>query len=568
MTKKIVAAILAVVLIFALVAGQTFLKGGGVSAGSSPSHLYSEDVKNSGQIPMEEKTESKQDGDIVILYTNDVHCAVDGNPGYTTIADKKRTLEALGVNVVLVDAGDFSQGDVIGALSSGKSIVSIMNETGYDLVIPGNHEFDYGVGALKEMEQLASFPIICCNFVDTDGNTVFCPYEIKEVGGIKLGFVGAITPMTLTSSVPASFRSADGKGWAYGFCQGNDGRDFYDTVQRYIDEVREKGADYVILLSHLGVNKTEEPYTSTSLIANTCGINLVIDGHSHTEMEGELVADKNGNPVLLTQTGSKLSNIGMCDIRPDGTMVTSLMDGGTVKDLIDDTEKEYDKELSEIIANSSCNLYVNDPATNRRIVRIAETNLGDLVCDALRDYYETDIAICNGGGIRADIPAGSITLKEILTTQPYYLKTSVIDVTGRQIADALELSCAYLPAENGGFLQVSGLSFTVDLSVESEVETDQDGMLARIGDGRRVKDIMIGDEPLNPDRTYTLAATDFLVIDCGNGFSCFRDCNVVVESVEYEFMVTLIYLRDTLHGIVGDTYSDPYGSGRIKIING
>lgn len=503
---------------------------------------------------------------IYILYTNDVHCGVDNNIGYEGLSEIKKTLELSGKHVLLVDSGDYLQGDAIGTLSKGESLIEIMNKVGYNFAAVGNHEFDYGMDNLIAVAKKAQFPILCCNLFDKDGNTIFKPYEIIEVAGVKIAFIGITTPSTPSESTPKIFQDDKGN-WIYSFCQSDDGKDFYNCVQTNVDAAKKDGADYVIALAHLGIKDKNEHYTSSALINNTTGINIVLDAHSHSVMEKETVKNKNGEPVILTQSGTKLENVGLLTIKTDGSMETKLLSDDGLSSLIDDLQSSYQETMEQVIAKSNVDLCITDPKTELRMVRSQETNLGDLVADAYRITTGADIGLVNGGGVRADIAAGDITYGNFFETQPFGNTLSVIEASGQQIADALEISSMELPEEFGGFLQVSGIRFTIDRSIKSSVVTDNDGIVTSIGDTRRVKDIYVGDQPIDLKKTYTVASSSYILLEKGNGYTCFNDCKVIQENGPQDFQVLIDYITNNLKGVVGEEYIDPYGNGRITVIN-
>ena len=515
--------------------------------------------------PAEETAYLGLDNDIVILYTNDVHCAVDDNLGYTGLATVKNALEAQGKHVVLVDNGDAVQGDTIGTLSNGEYIIDIMNEVGYDVATPGNHEFDYGMEQFFALTEQANFPYVSANFVDSDGNTVLDPYVIKDVAGVKIAFVGISTPKTITTSTPKYFQDDNGN-YIYSFQQDETGEKLYAAVQSAVDAARAEGAQFVIALAHLGIEEDCSPWTSSEVIVNTSGIDAVLDGHSHSLIECEKVKNKEGKEVILSSTETKLAYIGCLTIKDDGSMSTTLISDNGMKEFIGGIQEEFEELVNTVVASTDVDLIIKDPASGERIVRVSETNLGDLCADAYRAMSGADVAIVNGGGVRADIPAGDITYGQIIAVHPFGNEMCVVECTGQEILDALELGCSKLPAESGGFLQVSGMTYTVDLNVESTVKLDENGMFVEVEGERRVKDVTIGGEPLDPEKTYTLASHNYKLKDCGDGYSMFADNVFLQDSVMIDNQVLINYIVDVLGGTVGEEYADPYGQGRITII--
>ena len=515
--------------------------------------------------PAEETAYLGLDNDIVILYTNDVHCGVDDNLGYAGLATVKNALEAQGKHVVLVDNGDAVQGDTIGTLSNGEYIIDIMNEIGYDVATPGNHEFDYGMDQFFALTEQANFPYVSANFVDNDGNTVLDPYVIKDVAGVKIAFVGISTPKTITTSTPKYFQDDNGS-YIYAFQQDETGEKLYAAVQSAVDAARAEGAQFVIALAHLGIEEDCSPWTSSEVIVNTTGIDAVLDGHSHSMIECEKVKNKDGAEVLLSSTETKLAYIGCLTIKDDGSMSTTLIGDNGMKDFIGGIQEEFEALVNTVVASTDVDLIIKDPASGERIVRVSETNLGDLCADAYRAMSGADVAIVNGGGVRADIPAGDITYGQIIAVHPFGNEMCVVECTGQEILDALELGCSKLPAESGGFLHVSGMTYTIDLNVESSVKLDENGMFVSVEGDRRVKDVTVGGEPLDPEKTYTLASHNYKLKDCGDGYSMFADNVFLQDSVMIDNQVLINYIVDVLGGTVGEEYADPYGQGRITII--
>lgn len=512
----------------------------------------------------------ERSADIAVLYTGDVHCAVDESIGYAGLAAFRSELETQGVQVLLADTGDAIQGAPIGSLSEGKLPIDIMNRLGYCAMALGNHEFDYGQEALRALSEQAVFPFLSLNFVDeASGRQIYQPYAIVERDGVKIAFVGVSTPKTLTSSRPTYFMDENGN-YIYSFLQDESGKKLWEATQQAVDSARKDGADYVIALAHLGIDSSTSPYLSTELIANTRGIDVVLDGHSHSVIECERVLNKEGKRVLLSSTGTGLSRIGYLLIGRDGNISTGLVSDYDSKDedtaaYIDGLKAEFEQQLKQSVATIRNDLVTHDPATDVRIVRRAETNLGSLCADAIRAAANTDVAVMNGGGIRAGIKAGEITYGDVLSVFPFGNHICAIEVTGRQLLDALELSVSAVPEENGGFLQVSGLTFTFRTDIPSPVIMNDSGMFTGTEGERRVKTVLVNGMPLEPDKTYTLAGTDYTLRDGGDGYSMFAGCPVLEADVGLDFDVLLDFLTD---GYLQDTsrYSEAYGEGRIAAV--
>lgn len=503
--------------------------------------------------------------DIVILYTNDAHCGIEDGMGYQGLSAAKRALLAAGNKVLLVDNGDAVQGDTIGTLSKGEYIIDIMNKLGYDVATPGNHEFDYGMDQFNKLVEKADFDYISCNFVDKDGNPVLKPYVIKEADGVKIAFVGISTPKTITTSTPTYFQDGNGN-YIYGFMQDDTGEKLYTAVQSAVDAARKEGAKYVIAMAHLGIEADCQPWTSSDVIVNTSGIDVVLDGHSHSTIAGDIVKNKEGKDVILTSTGTKLANIGCLTITADGKLSTALINDDGVGETISEIKKGYEEIVNTVVASTKVELTVNDPVSGERMVRRQETNLGDLCADAYRAMSGADIAVVNGGGIRVSIPAGDITYGQIIAVHPFGNEMCVVEATGQQILDALEMGARNAPGECGGFLQVSGMSYEIDLNVEPTVEVNADGMFTGVSGEYRVKNVKVGDEPLDLAKTYTLASHNYMLKSAGDGMAMFQGCTLLQDSVMIDNQVLINYIVDVLGGVVGEDYADPYGQGRITVI--
>lgn len=534
-------------------------------------------------------------GDIVIIYTNDVHCGVDQitgndgavtNIGYTGVSAYYKEMKSLAGEgyVTLVDAGDAVQGDAIGTLSQGQYLVDIMNQVGYEIFVPGNHEFDYGMDRMLELMENLEAEVISSNFTDLKTNgLVYDPYTIITYGtgedATKVAYVGITTPESFTKSTPVYFQDGSGK-YIYGFKEGDDGQELYDAVQDAIDDAKGEGADYVIAVGHLGVDAQSAPWRSTDVIENTTGIDAFIDGHSHSTVEGDVVKNEDGEGVILTQTGTKLASMGRMIIEADGDITTELITGYDKSDtattaFIEDIEKDFADDLAAKVGETEVALTVNDPATGKRIVRNSETNLGDLCADAYRYVLgngktgaasgPADVAFVNGGGVRANIDAGEITFGEVIAVHPFNNVGCVVEATGQEILDALEMAARVAPEENGGFLQVSGLTYTIDTAVASTVVVDDKSMFVEITGDCRVKDVKVGGEAIDPDKVYTLASHNYMLLNGGDGINMFQDNKVVVQPVLLDNQILITYIDEYLDGVVGADYSDPYGQGRINV---
>ena len=554
MAKKFLSLLLALVMICSLVSGMAFAD--------------------------DEKAERK--ADIVILYTSDVHCGIDQGFGYAGLAAVRDYLVSQGDEVILVDDGDSIQGEPIGTMTKGEALVNLMGKIGYSVAIPGNHEFDYGMDQFLTLAKNAEFDYISCNF-NKDGELIFDPYVIRELDGVKVAFVGVTTPKTLTSSTPRYFQNEEGE-FVYGFLQDETGEGVYGAVQKAVDDARAEGAEYVVVMGHLGDEEECRPWTYADVITNTSGIDVFLDGHSH-DTEQVTVKDKDGKDVLRSACGTKLACIGYCRIAADGTITTGLYTwnnkvaapallglNNKATDAVKEATKTLDAKLKETVASSEVTLTIYDPEAVDsngkpiRMVRRAETNLGDLCADAYRAQSGADVAFVNGGGVRVNIEAGKITLNDILKVHPFGNAMCVIEVTGQQILDALEWGARNVPGENGGFLQVSGLTYEIHSYIESPCKSDENSMFAGIEGERRVQNVMIDGQPLDPEATYTLASHNYMLLDHGDGYTMFDGAPLLQDSVKLDNQVLIDYITETLGGVIGEEYEDPYGQGRITIV--
>lgn len=533
------------------------------------------------------------DDEVAVAFTNDIHCAVDGDAGktigYAGVAAFVDDLEeAYGdANVTVVDAGDAIQGGPVGLLTEGEAIVRLMNAVGYDVAVPGNHEFDYGMQRLLGLVERSDATYVSCNFVSlASGETVFSPYTIETYGAapaagdadgvLKVAYVGITTPETLSKSSPASFADDAGT-YLYGFSEDPTGEALYARVQAAVDAARAAGADYVVAVGHLGRSGITDRWTSDAVIAHTTGIDACIDGHSH-EAYVTSVANRDGEQVPLAQTGTKLAAVGELTIDPDDAdgivmsfeLVTAADFTRTAPDVqaeVDAVDAELADELDRVVGESTVAL-VSEDAQTGLYVRLGETNMGDFVADAYRAATGAQIAIVNGGGVRSSIQAGPITNSDLYGVQPFGNELSMVEATGQEILDALEMGVSKYPEASGGFLQVSGLTYAVRTDIPSSVETDDHGAFVRVAGERRVHDVRVGGEPIDPARTYTLASHGYLLLEGGDGMTMFKDCPVLLANAMTDVQGLMAYLADDLSGVVSDAYADPAGSGRIVLTTG
>jgi 2',3'-cyclic-nucleotide 2'-phosphodiesterase (5'-nucleotidase family) len=583
-----------------LISRRSFLKAAGVTAAAASMAIGA---------PAASACWFGDKSDVTILYTNDVHTYIDKQSPkltYAAIADLKQSYQNAGKDVLLVDAGDHVQGTAYGSMDEGASIIKLMNAAGYDVATPGNHEFDYGMDRAKAIMKEADFPYLSCNWVDLRTTLRVLPsVKVFVRGGRRIAFVGVTTPETFTKSTPAYFMDKAQRKYIYDIQGGEDGKKLYDAVQKAIDKAKLL-ADVVIGLGHLGVDPSSSPWTSEEVIAHTSGFDAFIDGHSHTVMENKQVQDASGKAVTLTQTGSYFANVGEMTIAADGTITTKLipthegMDAG-IAAMQTDWVNTVDDMLGEKIAVGDSDFYVSDPATGKRRIRSAETNLGDFVADGIYTYFNEveklhcDVAIMNGGGIRADVPAGDWTFKTCKQISPFGNVACLMSVTGKQIQDALEFAARFAGEdgkENGGFLQVAGATYEIHTDIPNTVQTDEKNVWIGSATGTpRVQNVKIYDKasgsylPLDPGATYALAGMNYTLRNLGDGFAMFDGAELIKDYVSEDYLVMSTYAmifdgadaaglphlssaNSPLAAYPGYllNYEQPYGAGRITIL--
>ncbi len=561
--------------------------------------------------------------EIKILYTNDIHGYIanqkeDENKNtipllrLNNLAAYKKKLINENKNVLLFDAGDEIQGSVYGSLDKGVEMIKILNKVGYDLAVPGNHDFDFGMDGFNRIVKDANYPFISCNFRSLENNkNIFDSSKIFNIGGKKIGVVGVCTPESITASTPKFFQNDKGE-YIYTFDGIKDRNDLYNSVQKAINEIR-NDVDYLIILGHLGVGIDAEKagIRSIDVINNTTGIDAFIDGHSHTVVENKIVKTKDNKDCILTQTGCYLDEIGEMTINKDGISTRLINDlssysDNDVKTMEDSLIQSINNKLNDKIAKLEKPLLVTSSDNlKQRLVRARETNLGDFTSDSVYWYLNMekelncDIALTNGGGIRANLLAGDITYLDAKTVEPYGNQVCLIKTKGINIKNALEMGVTVLekwdaewntPAENGGFLQVSGIKFEIDCSVKSSVKTDDHGMFLSVDGDYRVKNVMVYNkstkayENLDLNKEYYVGGINYILRNNGNGLSMFNDSENVVDYVGEDYMILANYMA-SFKSSKGDVvvnnlnsplkkyenylldYENPTGSSRIKILN-
>ena len=523
---------------------------------------------------------------IVILYENDAHCAVEG---YARLAGQRDAERQHTPYVAIVSSGDFAQGNTVGSLTKGEAIVRIMNAVGYDYLTIGNHEFDYTVPQMQHLSELLTAKTLCCNFSryeednddkdDRDNDDLYPAYEVKDFGGTKVGFIGVATPSTFRSSTPTYFIDDNGN-LLYNFHQ----TDTYECVQEAVNDAREEGAEIIIVLSHLG-DDPEVAY-SRGLIAATHGIDVVLDGHAHHVLNERLVNDR-GDSVTLTSTGTKFAYIGRLTIDTDNRVTTELLpisDCHRVNQAVQDTvlaiQQELEARVNAPVGTTAFALADRDNQDNR-LVRKQETNLGDFMADVARYTTGANIGVCNGGGLRAGLYNETITFGNIVSIWPFNNTMRVVECTGQQLLDAFEVSAANLPRENGDFMHVSGLRYTINPHVPTSVIWDDNRMFNGVGKTRRIAKMEVfmlaGGESdklpyeqrgtwqqVNPNAVYTIGGQSY-IIACSGASGMFAKMRLLpVEGEPVNDVDAVCTYIQAMGGTINEAYRRPQGRITIK----
>lgn len=534
--------------------------GSGTNAGSL--RIYS--IALTGTAVKETPVEPGElDGKTVILHSNDVHGAI---AGYANMAALAAEYEAKGANVIVADAGDFSQGTVYVSSSKGADAVSMMNAAGYDIAIPGNHEFDYGYAQLVENLKSAKFDTICCNILDADGNLVFAPSKVVDVDGVKIGFIGVNTPESQTKANPALIK---GLKWLAG-------EDMVKAVQAEADNLA-KDVDITVVISHLGVDKSSVPNTSYDLLKGLNGVDFIIDGHSHTVM----IAGDNKEPIQ--STGTAFANIGVIVIDNEKKAIESNELVEITKDsakdetvaaaaqaIIDKIDAEYGEVFakSDVDLNGAKSIDANGVFGNRD----GETNLGDLITDSMIWQVkqnldgitvpaENIVAITNGGGIRAPIAKGDITKKDVNTVLPFGNTIAVVYVTGAELLEALEASTYCSPYSTiGGYPQVAGIEMTInpDKAYDANEETYPGSTYYGPKTINRVTIDSINGKAFDEKATYAVVTNNFCAAG-GDTYYAFASASAQFDTGIPLDEALMSYITDELKGVVGETYAEPQG---------
>ena len=527
--------------------------------------------------------------DIIILHLNDVHCGVNDNIGYDGFVLYRDELYEKYPNIISVDVGDHIQGGTLGSISEGSAIINIMNKVGFDVAILGNHEFDYGIDQLSKLGETITSKYISSNFCYKKNKTsVYNPFKIIEKGGKKIAFIGVLTPLTFSKTYLSTLRDSNGDA-IYDFLTGNNTQELYDRVQENVNKVRkEEGADYVILLTHIGMEL--EQYTSDKLLSKIENVDAVLDGHTHL-IYNTTKKDINTKDIHISQTGTKLQSIGKLIIKNDGTIASEIIQvipepsdktnaikltrGGKEvwvnKDMntfINDIFNVYKNELSILYGSSEYDLVIRPEGTTDShfiYCRYQECTVGNLLADAFKSAGKSDAAILNGGGVRSGINKGDLTRSQIMSVAPFFNNLIVKMLPGQCILDALEFGVSKHPSASGGFPQVSGISYDIDTSLNSKVETDSQGLFLKITGKRKVTNVKINGEEIDPNKNYSISMSDYIG-NGGDGYTMIAKYEVFKEGLLTDTDAIAYYIKNDLNGIIPEKYKD--FQGRINLIDG
>ncbi len=529
--------------------------------GTNAGALYIYEMGIAGTVKAQEQHKPLA-GKTVILHSNDVHGAITG---YANIAALKAEYEAEGATVILVDAGDYSQGTTYVSSTKGLDAVKMMNVAGYDFATLGNHEFDYGYEQLKSNMSEAKFKVLCANVLDAEGNSIFDATAIKEVNGVKIGFFGLETPETQTKANPALIKGLQFLG----------GEKMYECAQAQVAALKDAGADIIVCLAHLGIDGESEPNRSVDLFAKVEGIDFIIDGHSHSDIE----KGPSGEPIQ--STGTKFENIGVIVIdNATKTIESNKLVKVTEESAKDETVAAAAKvivdrinaEYGEVFAKSEVELTGNKAPGNRNM----ETNLGDLITDSmmwqiLKDAdslavpAENVVAVTNGGGIRAWIHKGDITKNDVFTVLPFGNTMTVVYVKGADLLEALEASTYCTPGAVGGFPQIAGMKITVDTTAQYDANAETYPGSTYYGPKsiNRVTIDEVNGKPFDPNATYAVATNNFTAAG-GDTYYAFARSEGSIDTGYTLDTILMDYIKEELNGVIGEKYAGPDGRITIK----
>mgnify|MGYP003290436771 CR=1 FL=1 len=523
---------------------------------------------------LENKSTDKKSEDVIILFTNDIHCGINEESRLATLATYKNELKKKYKYVVTVDAGDAIEGSALGTISKGEICIEVMNFVGYDFAIFGNHEFNYGLNRLKELVNLSNATYLNSNveYIGKGDSWIndLKPYEIVSYGNVNVGFIGITTPLTLSTISSKNFYENDELVYQF---DGGSTKAFIENIQKNITKMKIEGANYIIAITHLGDKDYANlgDYSSSYLAEHTTGIDAIIDGHSHTVMSKRIEKNLDGKDVFISQIGSKLKFFGQIVIKDSGLIYPSLIQkypepDKKIQDGIDAIVEKYEKFALNTVARTNVKLPLEDE-TGNWYAYTQESTIGNLIADSIRKKTGADIALMNAGGIRAGLKKGYITYKDIIDVIPFSNTIYESEVTGKELLDILEYTSAY--AEKGGSgscMQVSGLRYDLDVSKKADFELDKELNLIKVNSINRVSNVEIfnGDnyELIDLEKTYTIGSISYILVDGGCGLNCiFEKKEPLLKDVATDFET----LVDYINGLDGDLSRYADFDGRINI---
>ena len=579
MKKRVLALLGACLLAASSVTGCSSGAGAGTSGQST---TEAPEAGQEGQTGTEGQTVSGNPGDqtasgnpgaegtkLVILHTNDMHGymqASDTCLGISAVAQLKKDYQQQGYDVLLMDAGDYLQGSSFANFTQGESVVEVMNAAGYDVAALGNHEFDYGSDVLEKRISEMNFPAVAANItVDATGEPFIQQNAVFTLSdGTKVGVFGLDTPSTATTSAPKNTAGLT-------FAQGEE---LYAAAQAQIDELKGQDCSIIVCVGHLGEETANEGNNAENVVANTSGLTVMIDGHDHL-VENQTVKDKDGNDVLIAETGYYLKNIGVLTYE-NGKFTDSLVEAGTytgsdpeLEKMVAEETAEIEATMQEVVAVTDFELYGEAAPGNRT----QETTMGDLASDAM--YWQVtqaagsapDAVVLNGGAIRASIKAGEIKLLDIHNVFPFNNQLCTVEVTGAQLLEALEAATQSSPDPMGAFPQVYGIKYTLDTTVPYEKGELYPGTTyyAPAAPGTRITIHEVAGKDFDPEATYTIATNEFVATG-GDTYYCFAEAGaktmVYVGYLDYESVLN--YMKTELEGTIPEIYEEV--QGRITVV--
>lgn len=505
--------------------------------------------------------------EIIILHTNDIHGGVDNNISLPCLAQYKKTLQNDGAQVALVDAGDALQGSALAEQTKGAAVLRLMKQTGYDFMLPGRHDFDYGVKHLLYLNTQLQGEYYCINLGDKNLDQASLPgYKIIDFSGTKVGFVGFTAPTAIDELNKANFKDKV-SGISYNLGNTVESKKLYKYLQKQINDARSEGARHIILV--LYTESLSGSWSPEAIAKNTKGLTCIIMGGTHQCIDNLWVKSQNNKDVLVVQAGSKLQSVGKLTIGKKGTPSSELVYSVYLSDKAVASAVAAERKHLALVARqqvgySNVYLYSKDPGTRQRYVGSHETNMGNFAADAYKAALGADLVLLNSGELTGELPYGNITYQSLLEAFPHEYSCCLIEATGKQVLDALEMGVHRFPDEFDGFMQVAGLSYTIDTGINSNVVLDRYGNFKNVAGAYRVRNVMVGKSPLALEKIYRVGGSSRALKYLGHGMSMFKGCKVLQEGKILQADASKLYIKNKLKGQITWKYHNPYGEERIK----